>query len=59
VTFFGIFLTPVFYVVIRWLTTRLRPNASFPGRHHAAPDGENGAPVPLAQRAPSAPTTSH
>jgi HAE1 family hydrophobic/amphiphilic exporter-1 len=24
VTFFGLFLTPVFYVAIRWLTRRLR-----------------------------------
>jgi len=27
VTFFGIFLTPVFYVVIRWVTERRRPPA--------------------------------
>src|SRR4029434_722642 len=33
VTFFGIFFTPVFYVVIRWLVTTLRPNAPLPGTH--------------------------
>src|SRR5688572_4286180 len=36
VTFFGIFLTPVFYVAIRWLTTKLRGDASLP-RHPGAP----------------------
>jgi multidrug efflux pump subunit AcrB len=38
VTFFGIFLTPVFYVVIRWVTTKLRPGAPAPGQRRG-PDG--------------------
>ena len=53
VTFFGVFLTPVFYVSIRWLTTRRRrpadrgprPNEGLPPREvvpgHAG-DGANG-----------------
>ena len=28
VTFFGIFLTPVFYIVIRWFTERKRKGAA-------------------------------
>jgi hydrophobe/amphiphile efflux-1 (HAE1) family protein len=50
VTFFGIFLTPVFYVSIRWLTKKLRPNAGIPGRHYQDGDGN----VPLAKRELSA-----
>jgi hydrophobe/amphiphile efflux-1 (HAE1) family protein len=56
VTFFGIFLTPVFYVTIRWITTTLRPNSRLPGHHYdAAPhgNGDGGAqeaqPVPVAR----------
>jgi multidrug efflux pump len=33
VTFFGIFLTPVFYVVIRWFTERRRKNVSESAGH--------------------------
>jgi HAE1 family hydrophobic/amphiphilic exporter-1 len=32
VTFFGLFLTPIFYVVMRWASTRFRA-----ARGHAAP----------------------
>jgi hypothetical protein len=42
VTFFGIFLTPVFYVTIRWLTTTLRPNSRLPGHHFDTPPDGNG-----------------
>jgi len=38
VTFFGIFLTPVFYVAIRWLTTKLRPGSGVPGKRHVHED---------------------
>ena len=41
VTFFGIFLTPVFYVAIRWLTTKVTGNTAVPG-HHAGMGGPNG-----------------
>jgi hypothetical protein len=30
VTFFGIFLTPVFYVVIRWFVERRKPRGDSP-----------------------------
>jgi hydrophobe/amphiphile efflux-1 (HAE1) family protein len=33
VTFFGIFLTPVFYVVIRWITLKIRPHSTMRDRH--------------------------
>jgi len=36
VTFFGIFLTPVFYVVIRWITERRREKS--PATVGAAPE---------------------
>ena len=39
VTFFGIFFTPVFYVAIRWATTKLRPGSGVPGKRHVH-DGE-------------------
>jgi hypothetical protein len=42
VTFFGIFLTPVFYVTIRWITTTLRPNSRLPGHHYDATPHGNG-----------------
>jgi hydrophobe/amphiphile efflux-1 (HAE1) family protein len=51
VTFFGIFLTPVFYVSIRWLTTKIRPNSGVPG-HHKYGNG-NGAEIPVARRTES------
>jgi multidrug efflux pump subunit AcrB len=40
VTLFGIFFTPVFYVVIRWLTARRKPVS----RMHAPPDGAAASP---------------
>ena len=43
VTFFGIFLTPVFYVVIRWLSDRRGP----------AVVGKEAAPVPPPAPAPA------
>jgi multidrug efflux pump len=42
VTLFGIFFTPVFYYVIRWLTTRRRPKAASTG--HA---GDRTVPLPV------------
>jgi multidrug efflux pump subunit AcrB len=61
VTFFGIFLTPVFYVTIRWLTTTLRPQSRLPGHHYDSPPDGNGAPheveaaVPIARVAENQP----
>jgi multidrug efflux pump len=55
VTFFGIIFTPVFYVAIRWLTTKVTGNTAVPG-HHAGmggPNGQHGADgIPVAHRAP-------
>ncbi len=51
VTFFGIFFTPVFYVSIRWINRKFRPNAGVPGKHHYYQD--NGS-VPFANKANSA-----
>jgi multidrug efflux pump subunit AcrB len=49
VTLFGIFFTPVFYVVVRWLTGRKKPEASVevrvPADAESHPAGEAGAPV--------------
>jgi multidrug efflux pump subunit AcrB len=62
VTFFGIFLTPVFYVTIRWLTITLRPNSRLPGHHYDAKPHGNGdgaphepVPVPVARVAENQP----
>jgi hypothetical protein len=63
VTFFGIFLTPVFYVAIRWVTTKLRPNARLPGHHYDRSQNGNGEtqaphgfqPVPVARVAENQP----
>jgi len=47
VTIFGIFFTPVFYVVVRWLTERKTGDSSVPAELEAipataatSPDGE-------------------
>jgi multidrug efflux pump len=50
VTIFGIFLTPVFYVSIRWLVERNAAPATSPGHapaegdHSTTPGGDNGPP---------------
>jgi multidrug efflux pump len=60
VTFFGIFLTPVFYVVIRWMTTKFRPNSRLPGHHFADPGAQDPTAAichnpPTAQASPDTP----
>jgi multidrug efflux pump subunit AcrB len=44
VTFFGLFLTPVFYVSIRWVTEHVmgRPTEPLPTRGGSEEDGSNG-----------------
>ncbi len=53
VTLFGIFLTPVFYVTIRWLTLKVRPNSGVPGHHKYSNGDGNGAEIPIARRSDS------
>jgi len=43
VTIFGVFLTPVFYVVIRWLVERRAPAAATTGAHTTSADGSPDA----------------
>ncbi|HYO08647.1 MAG TPA: multidrug efflux RND transporter permease subunit, partial [Tepidisphaeraceae bacterium] len=51
VTIFGLFLTPVFYVAIRWVTGHfVRPPADEP--RHAPPEGPARAGAPTAPEAP-------
>jgi HAE1 family hydrophobic/amphiphilic exporter-1 len=71
VTFFGIFLTPVFYVSIRWWTESVlgirkigQHELPESARHRADHDGQNGngnGEVPMATiaRQEQAPTTFH
>jgi Cu/Ag efflux pump CusA len=46
VTVFGIFFTPVFYYVIRWLTVRKQKSAAKPGHHPPPPTGLDAAAAP-------------
>jgi hypothetical protein len=46
VTVFGIFFTPVFYYVIRWLTARKQKSAAKPGHHPPPPMGLDAAAAP-------------
>ena len=46
VTFFGIFLTPVFYVSIRWLIERNQAPAKPAQGAPAPPHAQDGAKVP-------------
>jgi multidrug efflux pump len=46
VTVFGIFFTPVFYYVIRWLTARKQKSAAKPGHHPPPPTGLDAAAAP-------------
>jgi multidrug efflux pump subunit AcrB len=67
VTFFGIFLTPVFYVSIRWLVERgwrrdggtpqgrLHPVAAAAGNGNGDADGNGGAPATPSASTPPAP----
>ncbi len=46
VTNFGIFMTPVFYFTIRWLTTRLRGRSPAPNAGLSRPEAMQGQPAP-------------
>ena len=55
VTFFGLFLTPVFYVSIRWLSARLRGKRHLPGPDENLPPpevvtGHPSPPAPINER---------
>jgi hydrophobe/amphiphile efflux-1 (HAE1) family protein len=54
VTFFGLFLTPVFYFVIRWITVRI-----FHGKMHVRPHGHHLPPPPPSSPASPVPPTAH
>jgi multidrug efflux pump len=58
VTVFGVFLTPVFYVVIRWLVERRAPAAAVPtGAHSTSADGSPEAAGRNADTAGRSPNT--
>lgn len=54
VTFFGIFLTPVFYVVLRWISGN-KPLS----HHHAAPEGQPESHVVSPPPTPTTPPPTH